>query len=422
MTTTTIGQNLTTAQRAIVRLLKTVFLAGGLLFGLFGIFGLFENLDAKDIMVIQAPFTGTLTVHTDPGVKWQGFGTVTKYRRRSQYWFSAKPDQGGQTDQSIKVRFNDGGHATISGSIAWEMPTDYAHAIAVHKKYGSHEAIEQQLVRTVVEKSVYMTGPLMSSKESYAERRNDLLRYIEDQIQGGVYQTRTETSKDQDPITGQMRTVSIVRMLSDDHGGILRQDKSPFEDFGIRTFNPSINQIEYDKTVESQIAAQQRAIMEVQTAAAEAKKAEQRVITVAKEGEAKAAEAKWEQERVKAQQVTEAEQRLAVAELDRKTADQRRQEQILLGEGEASRKRLVMQANGALEEKLRAYIEVNKLYADAWKGYSGNLVPSVILGQGTNATAGSGVNQMLELLTTKTAMDLGLDLKAQGVQNTRQQK
>jgi hypothetical protein len=256
-----------------------------------------------------------------------------------------------------------------------------------------------------------MTGPLMSSKESYAERRNDLLRYIEDQIQGGVYQTRTETTKDQDPITGQSRTVSVVKLLVDAKGSILRQDESPFAEFGIRTYNPSINDITYDRTVEQQIATQQRAIMEVQTAAAEAKKAEQRVITVAKEGEAKAAEAKWEQERVKAQQVTEAEQRLAVAELDRKTAEQRRQEQILLGEGEASRKRLVMQANGALEEKLHAYIEVNRLYADAWKGYQGQLVPSVVMGQGGAGAAGSGVNQMIELLTTKTAVDLGLDLR-----------
>lgn len=402
---------LTRAQVSMVRLVKVLVVAFGLALGLVAVFAVFEHLDAKDIMVVQAPLTGKLSVHTDPGVKWQGFGTVTKYRRRSQYWFSAKPDQGSKLDQSIKVRFNDGGHATISGSIAWEMPIDEPHAIAIHKKYGSHAAIEQQLVRTVVEKSVYMTGPLMSSKESYAERRNDLLRYIEDQIQGGVYQTRTETTKDQDPITGQTRTVSVVKLLVDAKGAILRQDESPFSEFGIRTYNPSINDIVYDRIVEQQIAAQQRAIMEVQTAAAEAKKAEQRVITVAKEGEAKAAEAKWEQERVKAQQVTEAEQRLAVAELDRKTAEQRRQEQILLGEGEASRKRLVMQANGALEEKLHAYIEVNRLYADAWKGYQGQLVPSVVMAQGGPGTAGSGVNQMIELLTTKTALDLGLDMR-----------
>ena len=34
-----------------------------------------------------------------------------------------------------------------------------------------------------------MTGPLMSSKESYAEKRNELLRLMEDQVQRGVYRT-----------------------------------------------------------------------------------------------------------------------------------------------------------------------------------------------------------------------------------------
>ena len=56
------------------------------------------------------------------------------------------------------------------------MPQDDEHLTAIHTKYGSHEAVEQQLVRTMIEKSIYMTGPLMSSTESYASRRNELLQ------------------------------------------------------------------------------------------------------------------------------------------------------------------------------------------------------------------------------------------------------
>ena len=60
----------------------------------------------------------------------------------------------------------------------------------------------------------------------------------------------------------------------------------------------------YEETVEAQIRQQQSITMDVQTAIADAKKAEQRAITVEQQGRANAAEAKWAQEQIKATQVT----------------------------------------------------------------------------------------------------------------------
>ncbi len=78
--------------------LRRVFLCG-IAFVLFVVIVMlsgefFEQLDAEEIMVIQAPLSGDLTWYTSPGVKWQGFGKVTKYPKRFQYWFTAKADQG----------------------------------------------------------------------------------------------------------------------------------------------------------------------------------------------------------------------------------------------------------------------------------------------------------------------------------------
>lgn len=64
---------------------------------------MFENLDAGQVMVIQSPVSGNLTWYTTPGVKWQGFGKVTKYQKRSQFWFSSKPDQGKKDDESLRI-------------------------------------------------------------------------------------------------------------------------------------------------------------------------------------------------------------------------------------------------------------------------------------------------------------------------------
>ena len=146
---------------------------------------LFENLDAKDVMVIQSPFSGELNVYTDPGVKWQGFGKVTVYQRRDQFSFSTHADQGKAGDESIPTRFNDGGHGNISGTMNWTMPLSNEAIIKIHKDFGSIGAIEQQLIRTSMQKVIYNVGPTMSSTESSAEKRPDIPKYIDDQLLHG---------------------------------------------------------------------------------------------------------------------------------------------------------------------------------------------------------------------------------------------
>ncbi|OAI41837.1 hypothetical protein AYO40_06990 [Planctomycetaceae bacterium SCGC AG-212-D15] len=366
-------------------------------------------------MVIQSPMSGDLTWHTTPGVKLQWFGKVTKYDKRVQLWFRSATKK----DDTLRIRFNDGGHAAISGGISWEMPTDPEHLTMLHTKFGSQQAIEEQLVRTIINKSVYMTGPLMSSTESYAGRRNELLQLIEDQASGGVFQTRTVMKLEKDPITGVDRKVSVVQLVLDEHGKPQRVEESPLQEFAVRTFNLSIEEIKYEGKVEEQIAQQQEAVMQVQIAIAEGKRAEQQVLTTQKQGEATAAKEEWAQRAVAAKEVTQAEmvkkvaetkaeQMLAVAKLDAEAAKQFKAAEIARGEGEAARRKLVMEADGALEKKLEAYVETQKAYARAISEYKGQLVPSVVMGG--SKESGGGVQQLIELLSIKAARDLSLDI------------
>lgn len=176
------------------RILKT---AGAVVLGFFlliMLFSVFEQVDANEILVVQSP-TGDLTAHTTPGIKWQGWGKVTFYQKRSQFSFSAKSDQGDKKDQSLPVMFNDGGSAHLSGVMSWEMPLTEKPIIKLHTLYGSQQGIEQQLVRPSIERAIYLTGPLMSSAEAYSARKPDLLRYFEDQARNGVYQMETVERK-----------------------------------------------------------------------------------------------------------------------------------------------------------------------------------------------------------------------------------
>ena len=363
---------------------------------IWAIFNFYQVNNANEIMVIQSPVKGTLTWFTDAGVKWQGFGKVTKYPKREIYEFNTS------------VRFNDGGHGSMDGSVSYELPLDSKNLDNIHMKFGNIKSLESQLVATVVNKAIYMTGPLMSSKESFAEKRNSLIQYVEDQIQNGVYKTTSEEVKAIDQMTGAEKTVTKVEIVQKD-GLPLRQEDAAMSVFGIKTFNFAINNLPYDQAIEEQIKQQQKITMDVQTSIADAKKAEQRAITVAKQGEADAAEAKWQQEVIKAKAVTLAQQEKEVASLKKEAAEFTKQEQILLGQGEAERKKLVMSADGALDKKIEAYKAVSLAYAQAIAAYEGNWVPSVIMGDDAGKNS-NGANNLINMLNSKTAMDLGLNM------------
>jgi hypothetical protein len=253
-----------------------------------------------------------------------------------------------------------------------------------------------------------MTGPLMSSKESYGDRRASLINLIEDQIQNGVYQTTSKDVKIIDGLTGDEKTVKEVEIIKNADGSFARQENGILSIYGITSSNFVIDDMPYDETVEQQIKQQQAGTMEIQTAMVAAKKAIQRTITVSEEGKANAAAAKWAQETIKATAVVEAEQKKEVASLAAQAAEFYKKEQVLRADADAYTKREIMQADGALAMKLDAYKQVNQFYATALQNISQPIVPSITMG--SNGANSSSALDLIELLKVKTAKDLSLDL------------
>lgn len=395
---------------AAVILLLAVTMAGSLV----------EVLQANDMAVIQS-MRGKLDVWTEPGPHAQLLGRVTTFAKSSQFWFSADPSQGNGKDESLKIIFNDGGKALLSGSVRFDLPMDKEKMLLLHQKYGTQDRIISELIKPAMEKAVYLSGPLMSSKESYAERRSQLMTYIEDQLLDGIYLTRTKTAVVEDEITGEKKNVTITELVPDSESpnGLKRQAESAIKPFGIKMSLFAINNIEYEDRVKEQIAQQQKITMGVQTAIANAKAAEQDRLTVELQGKAEATKAKWTQETIKAQAVTRAEQEKEVATLDaqreldvarlaKEGAKEYKEKLILEGQGEAEKKRLIMAADGALKEKLATYERVMQYQADA---IAKRAVPSVVM-SGANGESGSDsqVSGLLQMMSVKAAKDLSLDM------------
>lgn len=382
-----------------------------------------ENLDASEIMVVQSPISGDMSVYTDPGWKWQGFGNVTKYPRRNELQFTdaacVNSDKDLVNTRGLNIRFYDGGNAILCGSMSWVMPLDPKSVLAIHKDFRSAEAFELQAIRRSMEAAATFSGPTMSSFESAAGRRNELLQILNDQTLNGVYKTVTKTVRAKD-VAGVEKDMQVIEILRDEKGLPLRAQASYVQEYNVELLPMTINNFAYEDRVERQIKDQQDATNAAVVAIANAKKADQDALTAEATGRANAAKAEWEQRTIAAKAIADAQAKVTIAEAQVKEAEAFKKSEILRGQGEAERKRLVMEADGQLEKKLEALVEINTRYAEAIRqAQPGAWTPSVVMGQGTGATSGQTSSALVDMLTAKTARDLGVDMQLKGAAATK---
>lgn len=399
------------------RLITAILGVIGVIFSLIAGPMLVENLDASEIMVVQSPISGDLTVHVDPGWKWQGGGAVTKYPRRMEFKFGPSANKEEKDKEivgpGLGVRFYDGGNATLRGSISWLMPLAPKDVIEIHKEFRSAEAFEHQAIRRSMESAATFSGPTMTSFESAAGRRNELLQILNDQTLHGVYKTVTKTVRAKD-LAGVEKDLTLIEIVRDDKGAPVRAQQSYVQKYNVNMLPMTISGFDYEKRVEDQIQQQQAATNAVAVAAANAKKADQDAITAEAQGKANAATAKWAQEVENAKTVAIAQAKVTIAEATVKEAELFKKSEILKGEGESTRKRMVMEADGQLDQKLAAIVKINGMYADAIsKAQPGAWAPTVQMGSSGgsgNGSAGSRAADLVDMLTAKTAKELGVDL------------
>ena len=276
-----------------------------------------EDVKNEQIVVNQYPFTGNMQYWTTPGFKWQWFGKTTHYYKTNQLWFGSDNESGEQMGNPIPVIFNDASDGLIYGSLRVKLPTETTYLTRIQTDYNGMERLMQDLVRPTVNKVIYASGPLMSAFESYAEKKNDLIEYITDQLNNGVYKTTVKTMETIDPITGEKKTIKIASLIADENapGGYKRSEVSPFSYYGLEIGQVAVSKIDYSDKVKQQIAQQQEANMMVQTSKAKTLAAQQEAIRAEEAGKAAAMEAKWQQEKIKAVEITKAEQEYEVARL-----------------------------------------------------------------------------------------------------------
>jgi hypothetical protein len=368
-----------------------------------------EDADKSKNYVCQVPITGEYVVWTDGGLQWQGYGNVREYAKTSQIEFSdLERNEGGYVavgeNPAAGTTFNDRGKGYIIGSFRVVLPNDEKNMMAIQRDFGSEKALINNLVRPTLYKVVTACGPLMSSLESVSETRTDLTAYITDQLNNGVYKTKTTKVEVLNEITGEKETRTQAELIADENapGGYKRQENSPFSQYGITAGIVSVVDIKYDAATQSQIDAQKAANLSVITAKTQAAKAIQETITIEEQGKARAAEAKWAQEREKAVAVTKAEQEREVSRLAAEKAEFDKKRIVAQGQAEAEANRLKVQAGLTPQERAEWDYKTAVGVAEALANSKVSWVPSVMMGNGnggnTSAMDAVGLNMLMEVV------------------------
>jgi hypothetical protein len=315
-----------------------------------------EINNAGFYQIKQSAFSGELTVVDSAGPYLQNFGLITTYQVSDVYYFSKTEGEGdNQTNaEPIKVRFNDGGTAEISGMIKFRLPLDPEKRLALHRDFKSFQSIKHDLMRQVVTEALMQTAPLMRAEDSYSTRRSEFTDIAEDQVTLGIFETVSKEFKEKDA-DGNEFIVAEVNVKRDEKNQALIRKVSPLKQYGIEVIQFVIKDIDFDQTIDALIAKKKEAEQQKVVARANAEKAKQDAITAREQGNASIAVEKAKQEVEKIKEVTIAQKEFEVAKLNAEKAKAEAAAAITNGRAQAEVNRLKVQAG--LTPLERAQIE-----------------------------------------------------------------
>ena len=375
-----------------------------------------DRNDAGYYTVVQS-VSGKMSVRTTPGYYFKWFGKTTRYRVADTLYFSQWPDEGSKDDNSIDARFTDGGVGYISANVRYRFPSEIDKILLIHETFGSDRAFKLGAIEQLSMQAIQTTASMMTAEDSYRNRRPQFISMIMDQITNGLYETQTTTAR----IDGEY--VTTQEIIKDNTGTVLRKPRD-LDEFGVIITQVNVTDINYEASVLAQIDRKRESSMEAELAKVEAEKARQANIQAEEEGKRNVTVAKYQEEEVKVKEITRAEKEKEVAELaaqrelsvaeirkqqaqiEVETADLIKQATILEAEGEAEAKRLVLEADGALEQKLQALVEINNVWAKAYTEQ--RPTPDIIIGG--QEQVGNSAQAFMDIVMLKTLQDLSVDI------------
>lgn len=364
---------------------------------------------------------GKQFVEFTPGVFYSGFfAKETEWPNQiSVMYTEERPDldlqDNGIQVGLIKIMFNDGTTADVKGIAQFVLPSDEKDMILIHNTHRTPQSLVTKRLATFTKECLQSSAQSMSSDKHYGGGRAQMSQDFLDQLRNGVYISQTEEKVVYDSVEKEKKRLYITSIKRDVNGQPQRKT-SAIKEYSISVADASIVDTDYAKVVDEKLGKIIDAATKSAVSRQELMTAQQQTLTAKAKGEQALVEIEYQQKQDQTKQVVEAETKVKVAEQDKlqqKVAYEgavfEAKKRSTLADVAAYEKRTTIQANGALELKLDAWLTAEKYKWDAFGKFQGNLVPQVQTGVG----AGNGANGLnfMELMSAKAAKDLSLDLK-----------
>lgn len=433
--------------RKIIAAIAIPTLAVGALAMVFN--GVFFYNEAGQMTHVRTIF-GEEKVVEDVGYATQWFGRSTVWRRtigvqsalRADLQEDAQSGHPAVTLDNLPIVFLGNVDAKAEFSTQFRLPTGDAF-LKIAQEYRTPDNFLQRALLPAVKETLQATASLMSADDYYAGNRSHFGAEFENQLRNGLYLTsRREVRVQRDNYPAQTAILQagteqgnfgdnastrfVIEKKLDKDGQELRKQQQ-FRLFGVEVVDARVTHIDPNPQYQERMVRVQQALAELAVARQNRLKEEEekQLVTArgAKDVEAKRQESLRQQIERTTEAETEKQLTLINAEREQRRAEIEKQTAELLrdkarvnaeatkitADAEAYAREASLKADGALQTKLDALVQINRAWASAAATAP---VPSVMMG---GAEGGIGrqdeMSKLMSVLATKAAKDLMVDLK-----------
>ena len=357
---------------------------------------------------------------------------------------SSDNDSLGATIEAFPIVFLGNVDAKVESSARFRLPSG-EQFLKIAQEYRNPENLIKTALVPAIKETLQATASLMSADDFYAGARSEFAAEFENQLNDGLYlikrkeirgprghlpsqtailQAGTEQGNFGDNNASQFVTEKVM-----DSKGIPVRKQQQFRKYGVEVVEARITNVDPNPQYKQRMVKVQQALAELAVARQNRLKEEEEKLLVTARGEKEVEARRQETLRDQIEQTTQAEteKQLAVinaerekqrAEIEKQTAELLRdkasitaQATKITADAEAYARKAVIEADGALQPKLDALVQINKVWAEA---ASQAPVPGVMMGgsgNGASASRQDEIGQLMGILATKAARDLSLDMK-----------
>lgn len=408
--------------------------------------GAFRYNDSGFCQHIQTVF-GSESYVCNVGWYFNGWGTSTAWPYEITVANSTDADvEGTNIGLPYKVRLADNWNGTITQTTRFSIPQDESSFMKMHKRFRTPESLTTKVLRPAVRASMDSVSNLFTMEQYWAGgQRDEFKTEFRDTITLGRAQVKqvsqenqntkakvskvapsdSENAQDTSDVGETGIQVVIMEKVLDEAGQVIREQHD-YYNYGITVSAAILENLDPDDRFEQQIEERQNAASRRIVAREQRKEQEEQRLLAIQSGETRIAKEQADAKVVQIKKTTDAEtsKKLALIEQERmkeaaKIAEETAainlarakldaQTKERLADAEAYERQVVMEADGALSQKLDALVKINQTWATAASKIN---VPQTVMGGSTlDGNAVSTTDQFMQILGVKAAKDLNLDM------------